>query len=197
MASQGEAVIQVKLDEDTLGELREIAEALNSTPEEVAAKLLDIVASYKGLIVELANTLRVKREHKVDSVFEELVYYGVEAWRGILEPILRKLRASGRFELEMLEFDPRGPSLEVELVALEGSDLRADVVRLYLTPRGATMEVMYYLEEGIEPPMGVKVDLPWDYLPDEHAIVVTIQADNVDSLPPIHVVDRRVEALLP
>jgi hypothetical protein len=58
------------------------------------------------------------------------------------------------------------------------------------------MEVLNYLAGGIEPPRGDKVDLHWDYLPDEHAIVVTVQAPTIDKLPPIYVIDRKVEPLL-
>ncbi|GAB6147463.1 hypothetical protein [Stetteria hydrogenophila] len=152
------------------------------------------MASYKGIILELADKLRVKKEHLPDSVFEELVYYGVEAWRGILEPVLWRLRAVGRFELETLELDPDAPSIEVELVALEGSDLLADRVRLNWSTKGVVMEVYYYLEEGVEPPRGLRVrGGDWAYLPDEHAILVTFQGKKLSDLPPIHAVDRMVE----
>jgi hypothetical protein len=188
--------VKLNLPIDIYNEIEEIAKGLGSDVNDVIVKILDVISSYKNIIIELSKTLRVKKEHKVDSVFEELIYYGVEAWRGILEPLLRKLRASGRFELETLVFDPSGPSLEIELVALEGSDLLADALRIFWTLKGVTMEVIYYLEEGIEPPRGVKVDLHWDYLPDEHAIVVTIQAPSIDKLPPIYVIDKKVEPLL-
>lgn len=192
-----EVRLETTLDANVYDEIRELAEGLGVTPEELTSKLLEILSSYKGIIVELASKLRVRREHKADSVFEELVYYGVEAWRGILEPTLRLLRASGRFELEMLEFDPAGPAFEMEFVALEGSDLKADRVRLYWTMEGVTMEVYYYLEEGEEPPQGPKTELEWDYLPDEHAVVATFRARSITELPPIHAVDRMMEAILP
>ena len=188
--------IKVSLPEDTYNTLNEMAEALDITIEDFSMKILDVISSYKNLILELGQRLKVKKEHKVDSIFEELIYYGVEAWRGILDPILRKLKASGRFELETLQFDPSAPSIEIELVALEGSDLLADVVRIFWTLKGVTMEVIYYLEEGIEPPRGVKTDLHWDYLPDEHAIIVVVQAPSIDKLPPIYVIDKKAEPLL-
>ncbi len=188
--------IKINVPKDVYEDINELAQQLGSNFQEVLVKILDIVSSYKNLIVELSRVLRVKKEHKVDSVFEELIYYGVEAWRGVLEPLLRSLKAWGRFELEMLEFDPVLPAIELELVALEGSDLLADAVRIYWTMKGVTMEVKYYLEEGIEPPRGVKVDLNWNYLPDEHAIVVTIQAPSITKLPPIYVIDKKVEPLL-
>lgn len=190
------AALEVKVDEETLAELRELAERLGVPLEELAAVVLDVVADYRGLIGEWADRLRVRRENKAVSVFEELVYYGVEAWRGIVEPVLRRLRASGRFELEMLEFDPDAPAIEMEFYALEGSDLQADRIRLYWTPQGVTLEAYYYLEEGIEPPHAPRSEVEWDYLPDEHAIVITVTAPSIAKLPPIHAIDRRAEAIL-
>lgn len=189
--------VTVRLPADVAEALEELAVGLGSTVEDVTAKLLDVVASYKGVVLELASRLRVRREHRVDSVFEELVYYGVEAWRGVLEPLLGELRALGRFELEALELDPQTPSLEVELVALEGSDLLADVVRLNWSPKGVVMEVLYYLDEGAEPPRGLRVKGgEWAYLPDEHAVLVAFQARRLSDLPPVHAVDRMVEPYL-
>ena len=189
--------VTVRLPADVAEALEELAVGLGGTVEDVTAKLLDVVSSYKGVVLELASRLRVRKEHRIDSVFEELVYYGVEAWRGVLEPLLRELRAMGRFELETLELDPQTPSLEVELVALEGSDLLADVVRLNWSPEGVIMEVLYYLEEGADPPRGLKVKGgDWAYLPDEHAVLVTFQGRRLSDLPPIHAVDRMVEPYL-
>lgn len=188
--------MKVLIPEDTYNNLVEMAEALGVTSEELSMKILDVISSYKNIVLELGQRLKVKKEHKIDSIFEELVYYGVETWRGILEPLLRRLRASGRFELETLQFDPSGPAIEIELVALEGSDLLADEIRLYWTLKGITMEIIYYLEEGMEPPRIIKADIPWDYLPDEHAIVITFQASSIDKLPPIYAIDRKVESFL-
>ncbi len=197
MSGSGEIEIRIKLSREAYEAFEEIATTLGVTAEEAASKLIDVVASYKGILADLASKLRVKKEHMADSVFEELVYYGVEAWRGVLEPLLWKLRAVGRFELEMLEFDPDAPSIEVELVALEGSDLLADKVRLNWSPRSVIMEVYYYLEEGVEPPRGLKIrGGDWAYLPDEHAVMVTFQAKRISELPPIHAVDRMVEPFL-
>ncbi len=197
MSGSGEIEIRIKLSREAYEAFEEIATTLGVTAEEAASKLIDVVASYKGILADLASKLRVKKEHMADSVFEELVYYGVEAWRGVLEPLLWKLRAVGRFELETLEFDPDAPSIEVELVALEGSDLLADKVRLNWSPRSVIMEVYYYLEEGVEPPRGLKIrGGDWAYLPDEHAVMVTFQAKRISELPPIHAVDRMVEPFL-
>ena len=131
------------------------------------------------------------------SLFEEVIYYGVEAWRGLVSRVLTRLKARGRYELEMLDFDPEGPSIELELVALEGSDLKADKIRLFWTMRGVTLEAYYYLEEGQEPPKGAKElkGVEWAYLPDEHAVVLTFQAQSLSGLPPIHAIDRMAEAL--
>ncbi len=197
MSGSGEIEIRIKLSREAYEAFEEIATTLGVTAEEAASKLIDVVASYKGILADLASKLRVKKEHMADSVFEELVYYGVEAWRGVLEPLLWKLRAVGRFELETLEFDPDAPSIEIELVALEGSDLLADKVRLNWSPRSVIMEVYYYLEEGVEPPRGLKIrGGDWAYLPDEHAVMVTFQAKRISELPPIHAVDRMVEPFL-
>ncbi len=197
MSGVGEVELRVKLSREAYEAFEEIAANLGATAEEAASKLLDVVASYKGILADLSSKLRVKKEHMADSVFEELIYYGIEAWRGVLEPILWKLRAMGRFELETLEFDPDAPSIEVELVALEGSDLLADKVRLNWSPRSVIMEVYYYLEEGVEPPRGLKIrGGDWAYLPDEHAVIVTFQAKKLAELPPIHAVDRMVEPFL-
>lgn len=189
-----EATVTVRLSRDAYEAFEEIASTLGVTVEEAASKLLDVVATYKGVLAELSSKLRVKKEHMPDSVFEELVYYGVEAWRGVLEPLLWRLKAVGRFELETLELDPEDGSLEVELIALEGSDLKADVVRLNWNPKGVVMEVYYYLDEGVEPPRELRVSGgDWAYLPDEHAVMVTFQAKRLTDLPPIHAVDRMVE----
>jgi HAMP domain-containing protein len=192
----GRVKLEVTLDAETLTELGELAQKLGVPVEELAAIVLDVVSDYRGFIGEWAERLRVRREHRAVSVFEELVYYGVEAWRGVVEPVLRRLRASGRYELEMLEFDPDAPAIEMEFYALEGSDLQADRIRLYWTPQGVTLEAYYYLEEGIEPPIASKEEAEWDYLPDEHAIVITVTAPSIDRLPPIHAVDRKAEAIL-
>jgi len=196
MEGPGRASICAALEQEDAEALRELAGRLGVSVEELASIVLDVVADYKGLIEEWADKLRVKRENKPASIFEELVYYGVEAWRGLVEPVLRRLKASGRFELEMIEFDPDTPAIEMEFYALEGSDLMADRLRIYWTPQGATMEVYYYLEEGVEPPIAPKGEVEWDYLPDEHAIVITVTAPSISKLPPIHAIDRRAEAIL-
>ncbi len=193
---EGEARVCARLEEGDIKALEELAERLGVSVEELASIILDVVADYRGLIAEWADKLRVKKHNKPVSIFEELVYYGVEAWRGLVEPVLRRLHASGRFELEMIEFDPDTPAIEMEFYALEGSDLMADRLRIYWTPQGVTMEVYYYLEEGIEPPIAPKREVEWDYLPDEHAIVLTFTAPSIDKLPPVHAVDRRAEAIL-
>ncbi len=192
----GRMEVCASLDPGDAEALDELAGRLGVSREELASIVLDVIADYRGLIGEWADKLRVRKEHKAVSIFEELVYYGVEAWRGLVEPVLRRLHASGRFELEMIEFDPDTPAIEMEFYALEGSDLMADRLRIYWTPKGATMEVYYYLEEGIEPPIASKQEAQWDYLPDEHAIVITVTAPTISKLPPIHAVDRRAEAIL-
>jgi len=187
--------ITIDIDDDVASGMEELSSRIGVDLERLTSIILDVLSSYKGLILEFSSKLRVKKENIPHSVFEEIIYYGVEAWRGIVDPILRRLRASGRFELEMLELDPEAPSIELEFVALEGSDLRADRLRIHWTMDGVTMEVYYYLEEG-EQPYHAAVDLSWDYLPDENAVVVTLRGSSIGELPPIHVIDKKVEQLL-
>ncbi len=188
--------IRVELGEDEARRLEGLAAHLGVDLGRLASIMLEVAASYAGDLKSWSQDLRVKREHRPYSLFEELFFYGVEAWRGIVAKILDHLKARGRFELESLDFDPREPSIEVEMVALEGSDLKADKIRVYWTLRGTTLEVYYYLEEGVEPPQTRgKTEFEWYYLPDEHAVALVFKAESIEGLPPIHAVDRKAETL--
>lgn len=188
----------VELGDEEARKLEGLAAQLGVDLERMTSVMLEVAASYAGELKSWSQELRVKREHKPYSLFEELFFYGVEAWRSLVARVLDHLKARGRFELEALDFDPREPSVEIEMVALEGSDLKADRIRIYWTPRGVALEVYYYLEKGVEPPQPKeRVDFEWYYLPDEHAVVLAFEAEDVTGLPPIHAVDRMAESLGP
>ncbi len=191
-------LLRVELGDEEARKLEGLAAHLGVDLERMASIMLEVAASYVGDLKSWSQELRVKKEHRPYSIFEELFFYGVEAWRSLVAKVLDHLKARGRFELEALDFDPREPSIEIEMVALEGSDLKADRIRIYWTLRGVTLEVYYYLEEGVEPPHPKeKVDFEWYYLPDEHAVVLVFEAEGIEGLPPIHAVDRKAELLGP
>ena len=198
MSSGSDGVeIRFKIDRDKAVKLQKLANELGVDLNTMASNIIDVISSYSGDIALWARTLKVKRHNKPVSIFEELVYYGVEAWRGLVAKILDKLNAKGRYELEELDFDPDEPGFEIEMVALEGSDLKADVIRLHITPRETILEAYYYLEEGEEPPSPKKeIPFEWYYLPDEHAVVIAAKASTVSMLPKIHVVDKVASELM-
>ncbi|MCE4625378.1 MAG: hypothetical protein F7C35_05895 [Desulfurococcales archaeon] len=183
----------IEIPEETMELASRLAERLHVSVEELLRSLLDVLGSYSGDLVEWALDLRVRREHMPDALFEELVFYGVEAKKGVVDRVLNMLKARGRFELEHLELDPETGSIELEMVALEGSDLEADRIRVGWSPRGVIVEALYYLEEDTPPPIlrkskDPKIDVA--YLPDEHAILVTATGKSLKEVPPIHVMDR-------
>ena len=183
----------IEVPEDALELARSLAERLGSSPEELIAVMLDVIASYRDDIEKWALEMKVKKEHRVEALMEELVYYAVAAKNNLVDRILDRLRARGRFELEHLELDPDTGVLEVEFVAFEGSDLAADRVRVGWGPDGVIVEAYYYLEEDVPPPRYRKprdprIDI--SYLPDEHAVVVSARGRSLSELPPIHVLDR-------
>jgi hypothetical protein len=197
LPKEREFEVRLRLPEEVAEKLQRLADELGADLETVAYNVLDVLASYSGEVAAWARVLRVKKHNKPVSIFEELIYYGVEAWRGIVAKILDTLKAKGRFELEELDFDPDEPSFEIELVALEGSDLKADRLRIYWTLSGVTMEAYYYLEEGEEPPAPKKESpFDWTYLPDEHAVVITVTGERLRDLPPVHEVDRVASEVL-
>ncbi|MCE4627557.1 MAG: hypothetical protein F7C34_00195 [Desulfurococcales archaeon] len=185
--------VRVEVDEESLRRAEGLAGRLGVSVGRLLGVLLDVLGSYAGDVEAWARDLRVRREHLVMALFEELVFYGVEAKRGIVDRVLDVLRARGRFELEHLSLDPDRGFLEMELAAFEGSDLLADKLRIGWGPDGVIVEAYYYLEEYETPPparsaraAGVDVS----YLPDEHAIVVTATGRRLRDIPPVHVLDR-------
>lgn len=183
--------LTIKVDEKTLEGLRKLAERLKVDINQLIESSLVSMSDYSGELARWGLELKVKKENRAQSLFDEVYFYAVEAWRGLVSKILDRLKAKGRFELEMLEFNPAEPSIIIELVALEGSDLLADRIRIDWSMDGVLLEAYYYLEEGQEPPLARHGDdYDWAYLPDEHAVVVTIRADNLLNVPPIHVIDK-------
>ncbi|MCE4599872.1 MAG: hypothetical protein F7C81_06725 [Desulfurococcales archaeon] len=187
------AELKVNVDSETLELLESLADKLASTSKDLAAYLLEAVASYSDDLVRWGLDLRVKRSNRAPSLIEELIFYGVEAWKGIVSRVLDVLHARGRFELEEIDLDPLEPSLEMEFVALEGSDLKADRLRINWSFDSVIVEAYYYLEEGEEPIYNPQVDgFDVSYLPDENAIVVAATGSSLKSIPPIHVFDKVV-----
>ncbi len=183
--------IEVEVSDEVAEGLGKLAARLKAEPEEVVSASLESMAPYAGDLARWGLDLRVKKENRLRSLFDEVYFYAVEAWRGLVSRILDRLKARGRFELEMLEFDPDEPSITVELVALEGSDLLADKLRIYWTMKGVLVEAYYYLEEGEEPPLPRRGEgYDWAYLPDEHAVVVAVEAPSLREAPPVHVLDK-------
>ncbi len=189
--------VKARLERDKAEKLARLADELGVDLNQLTYNVLDVLSSYAGEVASWARLLRVKKHNKPVSIFEELIYYGVEAWRGLVAKVLDRLNAKGRFELEELDFDPEEPSIELEMVALEGSDLRADRIRIYWTLDGVTLEAYYYLEEGEEPPRPERESpYTWHYLPDEHAVVITVSGRRLRDIPPIHVLDRVASEVL-
>lgn len=183
--------LEVEASKEAMVGLERLAERLGVGVEELVSALLESLAPYAGELARWGLELKVRRENRVQSLFDEVVFYAVEAWRGVVERVLDKLKARGRFELEMLQLDPDEGEITLELVALEGSDLAADRLRIHWSPRGVLVEAYYYLEEGEEPPLQRRGEgYDWAYLPDEHAVVVTVQARSLSEVPPVYVLDR-------
>jgi len=183
--------ITINVDEKTFEGLKKLADRLKVDVNQLIESSLASMSDYSGELARWGLELRVKKENRVQSLFDEVYFYAVEAWRGLVSKILDRLKAKGRFELEMLEFNPAEPSIIVELVALEGSDLLADRLRIDWSMDGVLLEAYYYLEEGQEPPLARQgEDYDWAYLPDEHAVVVTVRADSLLKIPPVHVIDK-------
>lgn len=197
MSEGGKIEVKVHMEAEKASKLTRLAEELGIDLNKLTYNLLDVLSTYSGEVAAWARVLRVKRHNKPISIFEELIYYAVEAWRGIVAKVLERLNAKGRYELEELDFDPDEPSIEMELVALEGSDLKADRIRIYWSMKGVALEAYYYLEEGEEPPRPEReAPFKWDYLPDEHAVVISVSGERLRDLPPIHVLDKVASEVL-
>lgn len=191
----GEVKIEVKVSEEAYSRLSQLAGELGVSVDSLASSALDVIASYSQDIASLGFKLAVSRDKKVFSVFEELIYYGVLGWREVVNKILEHLNAVGLFELEDMEFDPLGPLIEIEMVALEASTLKADSLRIAWSQKGAAMEVYYYLEDKVKPAPREELKYEWSYLPDEHAIVVSVVASSITELPTLGSIESEVAKL--
>ncbi|MEB3845380.1 MAG: hypothetical protein LRS48_06875 [Desulfurococcales archaeon] len=183
--------IVVELPEEALDGLERLSATLKVRPEDVLASAGSVFADYSEDLSRWGLELKVRREHRLDSLMEEVVYYAVTSYRNVVSRLLDRLKAKGRFELEHFEIIPEDSTLVVELVALEGSDIAADRVRIVWSPEGVLVEAYYYLEEDLEPPLRRNPEgFSWDYLPDEHAIVVAVQAKSMREVPPLYRFDQ-------
>ncbi len=183
--------IKIEIDEETRKLLEDLAKRLGVSLNDIVRIIAENLGDYKYDIEDWANQLKVKKEHKADSVFNELFYYGIASYKNMVNRVLDVLKAKGRYELEYLELDPSTGTLEIELVALEGSDLLSDRLRISWSPSSVIVESYYYLEEDEEPPLqrlGKGYD--WSYLPDEHAIVVSVTGKTLKDIPPIYKLDE-------
>ncbi len=183
--------IQLEMSEETLGIITDLAEKLGATVDDLVRSFVETLSDYSQDIVDWAYQLKVRKEHRVDSVMSELIYYGVATHKNIIDRVLDVLKARGRYELEYLELDPDTGSLEIELVALEGSDLLSDRVRISWGPDGVIVEAYYYLEEDEEAPVKPEIEgFDWAYLPDEHAVLVTATGKSLSDIPPLYEFDN-------
>ncbi len=183
--------IEVEVSEAAYEKLSKAAERLGTDVSGLLSAASESLSSYTGDLVEWGLELRVRKENRVQAVFDELVYYGVEARRGVVNRVLSMLKAKGRFELEELTLDPVEPSLEIELVALEGSDLLCDRVRINWSLNGVIVE-SYYYNIGSEAKTGTISGFNVSYLPDEDALVVSYTARSLTEVPPLHKFDSIV-----
>ncbi len=185
----GEVKIEVKISEEAYSRLSQLSGKLGVSVDSLASSTLDVIASYSQDIAVLGSKLAVPQDKRVYSVFEELIYYGILGWREVVDKILEHLEAVGSFELESMEFEPLGPLIEVEMVALEASKLKADALRIAWSPQGVTLEVYYYLEAEVKPAPRGELKYEWSYLPDEHAVVINVTANSIAELPKLKIVD--------
>ncbi len=183
--------IEVEVSEAAYEKLSKAAERLGTDVSGLLSAASESLSSYTGDLVEWGLELRVRKENRVQAVFDELVYYGVEARRGVVNRVLSMLKAKGRFELEELTLDPVEPSLEIELVALEGSDLLCDRVRINWSLNGVIVEAYYY-NIGSEAKTGTISGFNVSYLPDEDALVLSYTARSLTEVPPLHKFDSIV-----
>ncbi|MCX8196489.1 MAG: hypothetical protein N3F67_05395 [Acidilobaceae archaeon] len=183
--------MQVDLSPEAEERLRRIAEELGSSPEALAKALLETLASYPKEAVQMAKELKVSQEKRAESFSEELIFYGFEAWRA-LRKLLKSLGAEGSFELVGMELDPQEPSLELELLALEGSPFRADGLVVSWSTEGVMVSAIYYVEA--EPPQR-EIAYEWSYLPDEKAVQIDVFAKKLSEAPKLGEIDEEARRL--
>jgi hypothetical protein len=105
------------------------------------------------------------------------------------------VKARGCYELESLDFEPLEPLIEVEMVALESCRYKADKLSLAWSPKGVILEVYYYLEPGVKPGLHITLAYEWSYLPDEHAVVISVTALSIAQIPPLEDIEKEAEKL--
>jgi len=187
--------LRVVVDRRVYERILRLSEAFKTKPEDFTAALLDVLSDYSDDIVSLGRDLAVSDDKRALSTLEELVFYGVESWRSIVNVILELLGARGCYELESIDFEPLEPLIEIEVVALEGCKFKADRVTISWSPRGVVLEAFYYLESRPRPEPKVKLAYEWSYLPDEHAVVVSVTGTSIAEMPRLQALDAEVEKL--
>lgn len=187
--------LRLNVDPKIYEAVSKLAQSLNTTVSDVTLALLDILAEYSNDIAGLGKDLAVSDDKRAVSTLEELVYYGIESWRNIVNTLLDIIKAKGCYELESLDFEPLEPLIEVEMVALESCRYKADKLSLAWSPKGVILEVYYYLEPGVKPGLHITLAYEWSYLPDEHAVVISVTASSIAQIPPLEDIEREAEKL--
>ena len=191
----GSVELRLEVDPGVYEKIGKLAEKLNTNVTNIVLQVLSILADYSSDIAGLGELLAVSGDKKAESTFEELIYYGVESWRSIVNPLLGYLGAVGCYELESIDFEPLEPLLEVEMVALEGCRYKVDRLTLTWSPKGVSLEAYYYLERGVRPSPKASIAYEWSFLPDENAIVVSITAPSIAQIPQLEAIDRELGKL--
>lgn len=194
-ASEQSRELRLELNKEELEKLIKLSEKLKSSPERVIKSLVDVLSDYSDKIGALGSKLKVKDEVLAESVFEELVFYGVVVWEEIVNKVLDSLGASGCYELHDMEFEPVKSYLGLEFVALERCDLKADVVVVKWDPNEVVLEVFYYLEEKPAPQKTIKTSYEWFYEPDEHAVIIRVPLKSLLEAPKLADIDVEVKKL--
>ncbi|MEM1873034.1 MAG: hypothetical protein QXS85_04845 [Acidilobaceae archaeon] len=194
-AREEAVVLSVEIKRSALEKLSKLAERLSTSPERLLSTLADVLSDYSDRLPALGSKLKVADSVRAESVVEELVFYGLVAWEELSEKILGALGASGCYELNDLEFEPLEPYLELEFVALERCELRADVVVVKWAPGESVVEAHYYLEDRPAPQKPVETAYEWHYEPDEHAVVMRASAKSFGALPSIARLDEEAGKL--
>lgn len=190
-----EVELKISISKSVYDKISGLAEALKTKPEDLVKTMLEVLADYTSEVSRLGASLAVSDEKRATSTFEELLYYGVESWRSLVEVLLDILGAKGCYELESIDFEPLEPLLEIEMVALEGCKFKADRLVVSWSTKGVMVEVFYYLESRPKPAPQVSLAYEWSYLPDEHAVVVSVTGSSIAEIPRIEVIDREAEKL--
>jgi hypothetical protein len=191
----GPVELRLEVDPGVYEKIGKLAEKLNTNVANIVLQVLSVLADYSNDIVGLGELLAVSGDKRAVSTLEELIYYGVESWRSIVNPLLGYLGAVGCYELESIDFEPLEPLLEVEMVALEGCRYKVDRFTLTWSPKGVSLEAYYYLERGVRPSPKASIAYEWSFLPDENAIVVSITAPSIAQIPQLEAIDRELGKL--